>query len=309
MGRFTRALAVVCVLALVLPAVPGVLAAGAYGLDSPSAVAVPGQTVHGAGEFITVTEIARVQGGEPFEVRTAAPDGATYGVELRGLYGTVVDVSDGTLRGNDSTTFETGSLRPGSYVAVLYDGGAVEAVLPVVIAGYGVSTTAPETAEAGSDVTVSANLTAVPGAPSTERVEVVVADRSTGEVVVQKDMTADGREYVTTVRLAEPGEYELYVNVRGERTVEGYHEVLGFGDTRTLSVAVSDSPTTAEATEATRTGTVTPTASTTVPEGVITRNATADPSSPVERSPTAVLSVVFGLLLVGGLGLILRGRR
>lgn len=312
MSRLTRALVVVCVVALLLPTVPGVLAAGPYGLDSPNAVDVPNQVVRGAGEFLTVREIARVPRGEPFVVEATAPAGAAYGVELRNMHGMTVDVSNRTLRGNDSTAFETGYLRPGSYVAVLYDRGEARAALPVVIEGYGVATEVPDSAEAGTDVTVVANLTAASGAPTLERVEVVVVDRSTKEAVVQRTMTADGDGYAATIRLDEPGEYGLGVNVRGERSVEGYDEILGFGDAHTLSVTAPESSTTGSAatgaTEATTTRTTSATASTTVPEGVITRNPTDGPSTPVEDSPATLLSVVFTLLLAAGLGLILWSR-
>jgi hypothetical protein len=300
---------VVLVVAVALAGTPGVLGARAYGLDSPSAVDVPDQTVHGAGEFLTVREIARVQRGEPFEVQATAPDGAVYEVELVDMYGTVVDVSERTLRGDDSTAFETDGLPAGSYVAVLTHQGTAKAVLPVVIAGYEVSAAVTDTAEAGTEVTVSADVTAVPDAPDGERVEVIVVDRSTSEMVVQETMTADREGYSATIQLEKPGEYGLCVNVRGERSVRGFDELLGFGDAHTLSVTAPASPTAESApAAAAATGTATPagsaTASTTVPEGVITRNATAGPPTTVTDSPTTALSVVFALLLAAGLGLL-----
>lgn len=315
MSRLSRALVVLCVVAMVLPVVPGVLAAGPYGLDSPSAVDVPNQVVRGAGEFLTVREIARVDHGDPFRVEATAPAGASYGVELVDMHGMTVDISNRTLRGNDSTAFETDYLRPGSYVAVLYDRGDARAALPVVVEGYGVTAEAPDAAEAGTDVTVSANLTESPGAPSKERVEVIVVDRSTNQMVVQRTMAADGDGYSTTIRLDEPGEYGLCVNVRGERTVEGYEEILGFSNAHTLSVTAPASPTTessasvavAENETATPNPSASPTASTTVPEGVITRTGAAGSSTPVPGSSN-VVSVVFGLLLAVGLGFLLWAR-
>lgn len=308
-ARLARVGLVALVVAVALAGTPGALGARSYGLDSPSAVDVPDQTVRGAGEFLTVREIARVQRGDTFEVRATAPDGAAYEVELVDMHGTVVDVSERTLRGDDSTTFETDGIPAGSYVAVLTHQGTAKAVLPVVIAGYGVSAAVTDTVEAGTEVTVSADVTAAPNAPDRERVEVIVVDRSTKEMVLQETMTADRDGYAATIQLEEPGEYGLCVNVRGERSVRGFDELLGFSDAHTLSVTAPASPTAesapaAAAATGTATAAGTATASTTVPEGVITRNATAGPSTTVTDSPTTALSVVFALLLAAGLGLL-----
>jgi hypothetical protein len=122
--------------------------------------------------------------------------------------------------------------------------------------------------------------------------------------------TNDAGAYSTTVRLADPGPYRLYVNVRGQRFAEGYREVLGFSDPLTLSVTASSSPTAEDTSDAASTGSGTATRTraeppaTTVPEGVITRNTTADPPTTVADSPTTALSVVFALLLAAGLGLL-----
>ena len=313
MSRLLHAVLVFCVATVALATIPGALASGPYGLDSPSAVDVPGQTVMGAGEFLTVREVARVTEGDPFVVRATAPADAEYGVELRNVHGMVVDISNRTLRGNDSTAFPTNHLRPGSYVAVLYDRGEVRAVLPVVVEGYGVSAAAPDAVEAGTNVTVSANLTATASAPETERVEVLVVDRSNGDAVVRRNMTADGEGYATSVRLEEPGEYRLGVNVRGETTVREFDELLGFSDAQTLSVTAPESPTAESATDAaagtgseatTPSGTGTPTASPTAPEEVITRNPTDGSPTSSDGPPTSVASVLFGLLLAVGIALI-----
>ena len=317
MTGFARAAIVVCIVAVTLAAVPGALGAGGYGLDSPSTVDVPDGVVSGEGELFTVREIARVPHGEPFRLRTAAPAGAAYGVELRDMNGGVVEVSNRTLRGNDSISFATGDIRPGSYVAVLSDHGGPQAVLPVVIEGYAVSVDAPETAEAGADLTVSATLVADPAAPDVGEVELAIVDRASGEVAVQRAATADRGGYSATVRLDDPGEYDVFVNVRGARSTKGHKEVLGFSDARTLSVTAPSSPPGdgAAATDAddagaaTPSGTATPSASTTVPEGVITRNATVGPSTPGEDPSTAVLSMAFTLFLAAGLGLLLWTRR
>lgn len=318
MSRLTRALVVVCVVALLLPTVPGVLAAGSYGLDSPSAVDVPDRTMSIGYEEFEVGGIARVSQGEDFVVRAAVPSDTPYRIELYSSLRMGVAISDRTLRGDDSVSFETGYLTPGSYVAALFEGTEIRAVLPVVVEGYTVSVDAPDTVEAGTDATITATLTKAPDSPDRSRVELVVVDRASGEIVTQRTMTADASGHSATVSPDEPGEYDVYVNVRGQKSVRDRRVLLGFSDPRTLSVTAPSSPigqdqdaeggsgTADEESAATATGTTG--SSATVPEGVITRNPTDGPSTPLESSPATLLSVVFTLLLAAGLGLVLRSR-
>jgi len=311
-SRPLRVALVVLVVAVALAGTPGALGARSYGLDSPSAVDVPRTVVSGDGMALNLNKIARVSRGEPFVLRTRAPDDAVYRVELLNRHGMVYDISNRTLRGDDTTTFETDYLQPGSYIAVLYDHGVSQAALPVVVEGYDVAVDAPEATEAATDVTVSATTTRVSDAPAADRVELLVVDSVSKEVVVQRVMNAtnDAGAYSTTVRLVDPGPYRLYVNVRGQRLAEGYQEVLGFSDPLTLSVTASSSPTTEDTSDAASTGSGTATRTraeppaTTVPEGVITRTATAGPPTTITDSPTTALSVVFALLLAAGLGLL-----
>ena len=318
MSRLARVAVVVCVLALALPAAPGALAADSYGIDSPSAEDVPRTVVSGGDGAITLNKVARVDHGERFVLRTVAPGDATYRVELRNVHGMVVDVSNRTLRGEDDTSFGTDYLQPGSYVAVLYDDGESKAALPVVVEGYDVTVDAPESVEAETDATVSATLIRSAAGPRLGGVELVVVASASGEVVVQRGMngTTERGRFATTVRLSDPGTYRLAANVRGERSVRGYREVLGFSEPRSLSVVAPASPTdggtddaTAAAEGAATSGTESSPAPTTVPEGVITRNATVGSATPLADSPTTVLSVFFALLLAGGLGLLVRARR
>lgn len=315
MSRLTRALVAVCVVALLLPTVPGVLAAGPYGLDSPSAVDVPDRTMSVGYEGFDVGGIARVERGEDLLVRATAPPDTRYRIELYSSHRMGLAMSDRTLRGNGSASFETGYLTPGSYVAALFEGTELRAVLPVVVEGYTVAVDAPDTVEAGTDATVTATLTKDPASPDRSRVELVVVDRASGEIAIQRAMTADTAGHSTTVSPDEPGEYDVYVNVRGQKSVRDQRVLLGFSDPRPLSVTAPSSPidagagsgptTTAEGGTATA-GTTG--SSTTDPEGVITRNPTDGPSTPVEGSPATLLSVVFTLLLAAGFGLILRSR-
>lgn len=314
MSRPGRAALVVCVVAVALAAVPGALGAGEYGLDSPSAVDVPDRTMAIGYEGFAVDSIARVSNGESLVIRATAPPDTPYRVELVSSLRMGVAISDREMRGTDTASFETEHLEPGSYLAALFEGDEIRAVLPVVVEGYAVSVDGPGTVEAGTEATVTATLSKDPASPELDRVELLVVDGASGETVVQQEMTSDGSGYSATIRPSEPGEYDVYVNVRGQKAVRDERVLLGFSDRRTLSVTAPSSPTDGE-TETASTdandGEATPSETapaTTAPEGVITRTATVD-SSAGESPPTAVLSTALTLFLAAGLGLLLRTRR
>lgn len=316
-----RAVLVVSVVAVALAATPGVLAAGGYALDSPSAVDVPTREVSFGGEPYTVEDIARVSPGEDLVLRSTAPADARLRIDLFNSHRMGVLTSDSALIGNDSETLETEGLAPGSYLAVLYEGrGDPRAVLPVVVEGYTAVVDAPETAEAGAEVTVEATLSGDSRAPDPGRVDLVVAERASEEIVRQRTMEGGPDRYTGTVRLDDPGAYELYVFVRGQDSIRDRRVLLGFSDARTLSVTGSASGDGA-ATQGTDTPAPdTPAPDTTAPatsttgtaaasDGVITRNATVGAGTPAGNRSTRILSMMFTLFLAAGLGVLLWTRR
>jgi hypothetical protein len=312
--RTTHVLVVVVLIAL-LCAVPVAVAAVPYGLESPSEVAVSDRVILIGYENFGFDGVARVERGEELVVRTTAPGSAVYGVDLYDSDRSPVALSD-RLRGNDSASLETDSLTPGSYVAALLDEQEVKAVLPVIVEGYAVSAEVPETVGTGTDLTVTTTLERDPASPEASRVELVVTERRSGYILTRRDMEHDGTAYAATVRLAEPGEYHLYVNVRGQKSVRGREVVLGFSDPQAVSVTGTPSavglevPDDAEAGTGTATpspGTARPTA-TAAPENVITVNATAGTAAADGgRSLGTTLSMLLALFL--GVGLLYWFRR
>lgn len=309
MSRSSRALVVAGVVVLVVCASSLAVAAVPFGLDSPSEVDVSDQVIRIGYEHYSFDGIARVERGEQLDIRTTAPASASYWVDLYDSDRRPVAFSDRSLRGNDSTSFETGYLTPGSYIAVLVHEDEIRAVLPVVVEGYAVSVQGvPETVEAGSELTVTATLSKDSKSPEKTTVELAVLDSETDGIVTRRAMTGDGDTYSGTVRLDRPGEYEVYVNVRGEKDVRGHAVLLGFSDPQSFSVTgtpsfegTSDGGTaepTATDTAPPATAEPTPTGA---PDGVITRNATPGTSSPSDRPPVGPLSLVFALFLVVGL--------
>lgn len=310
MSRSSRALVVTGVVVLVVCASSLAVAAVPFGLDSPSEVDVSDQVIQIGYEHYSFDGIARVERGEDLAIQGTAPASASYWVDLYDSDRRPVAFSDRSLQGNDSTSFDTDYLTPGSYIAVLVHEDEIRAVLPVVVEGYAVSVEdVPDTAEAGAELTVTATLSKDPKSPEKTAVELAVLDSESDRIVTRRAMTGDGDTYSGTVRLDRPGEYEVYVNVRGEKDVRGHAVLLGFSDPRSLSVTGTPPSTETAGDDGTAEPTATDTAPpataeptpTGAPDGVITRNATLGTSSPSDRRPVGPLSLVFALFLIVGL--------
>lgn len=317
MFRLPSHVLVAAVVFSLLCAVPVAVATVPYGLASPSEVGVSDRGIVVGYEHFGFDGVARLERGEELVVRATAPRSAIYGVDLYDSDRSPVALSD-RLRGNDSTSFETDSLTPGSYAAVLVDEQEVKAVLPVVVEGYAVSAEVPETVGTGTELTVTAALERDPASPEATRVELVVTERESGYILTRREMARDGTAYAATVRLAEPGEYDLYVNVRGGKSVRGREAVLGFSDPHTVSVTGTPSTTGLEVPDDADAGTDTATPSgaaepspptaTTAPGNVITVNATpGTAAADGARSFGPTLSLLLVLFL--GVGVLYWFRR
>ncbi|WP_161569994.1 hypothetical protein [Salinigranum halophilum] len=294
---FSRSRVAVClVIVSVLAAgvVPLTVGAATYELSSPSAVDTPDRTVSVGGAEFEVSESARVSQGQTLELDTTGPSGVSYAVELRNSDREFVDDAEAT--GNDRVTFSTSSLTPGTYFAVVFADGNVQALLPVVVKKYDVSSTIPSTAEAGTSFDVSAQLTQETSGPSVDAVEVAVAETSSEDIVVLEELSADGsNEYSGTISVPDEGEYNTYIFVRGADELDGERVFLGLSDSTSLEVDPSDETNGGSggvggaggadsSDESTETPTVTPTATPTPTE---TPTATPTPTETPTETPTS----------------------
>ncbi len=214
---------------------PASVSAATYSITSPSAVDVPDRTESLSGQSYTVTEAARVAQGSSVGLDVSAPSGTSYSVYLYNA-DQQIERTSAQLSGDDSTSFSTSSLSPGSYVAVVYRSGSIEALMPVIIEGYTVSPDHSNSVAAGADLTVTTPLTKTASGSSLSEVELVVVEADTESVFERTSMSDSGGEYATTVQIDEAGEYEVYVNVRGSKEVRGEKELLGFSDPSELTV-------------------------------------------------------------------------
>ena len=208
MSRSSRALVVTGVVVLVVCASSLAVAAVPFGLDSPSEVGVSDQVIQIGYEHYSFDGIARVERGEELDIRTTAPASASYWVDLYDSDRRPVAFSDGSLQGNDSTSFATDYLTPGSYIAVLVHEDEIRAVLPVVVEGYAVSVEdVPGTVEAGSELTVTATLSKDPKSPEKTAVELAVLDSESDRIVTRRAMTGiEARTYSIVGRCERTGE-------------------------------------------------------------------------------------------------------
>lgn len=226
-----------------------------YGLAVADSVDVPDETTTYQNQEFEVTAIARVTEGEQVTVETHAPTGTTYDVHLYNSDQQIED-SEGAS-GDDTVRFDTSYLigGSGSYTVVLEHDGVFERIHPLVVPAYGVTHDAPSETTVGDTITVNATVTRLDDTPI-EAVEAVVA---TEEVTRRTELQAlNSSAYGATLSTdgLSPGEYTAYVVVRGPKTTDGRHELIGISDTTSMTIASESTPTSAPTTtsEPTSTG-------------------------------------------------------
>jgi hypothetical protein len=263
---------------LILGVPPATVGAATYAISSPSAVDVPDRTVSVGGTSLDVTEVARLSRGARLVLDTDAPSGVTYAVELRDSNKAFVAGAEGT--GDDTVRFPTGSLSPGTYFAAIYDGGRVQAVLPVVVKGYAVDASVPDEAAAGTEFEVSVGLVEETRSPPPSTVEVTVAEEDTESVVARRTLSRDGPlTYAGTVAVEDAGDYSAQVFVRGHEEIDGEKVLLGLSDPVSLEVtAIEEIPAPTEPSGGGSSG-VTPAETTTqMPSSMVTPTDTPTPT-------------------------------
>jgi len=219
----------------------GVVVAGGYGLSSPDATAVPETTVDDpeTGDEYTIDSFAVVDPGETVQVDVTAPDNEFDRVELRNSDNQIVD----TENSESPIEFEINSATPpGSYSLLLWGESNRQAVLPLVVSGYDVTTTQQDVAE-NEDVEIDVKIEPAELTDEPAGAEVVVWNDETAErTSATLEQTTDG-SYTDTVSLGtlDAGEYNVYAIAQGEDQFQGEDEILAISDESTLTVGVDSS--------------------------------------------------------------------
>ncbi|MFB6298265.1 MAG: hypothetical protein ABEH56_07070 [Salinirussus sp.] len=126
------------------------------------------------------------------------------------------------------------------------EGGDIVARHPVVVEGYSASLTSPSssiTVDEGDSVDVTVDVSELPESDNDlNYVQAVLADDSDEETTRLGTDTGKLDGSLSTDSL-DPGDYELYVTVRGNDNREGQDEILGFSDPVTVTIEASSTPT------------------------------------------------------------------
>lgn len=213
------------------------LGASGYSISDSSAIETPTETVTFEGQTYTIDSVSRIRTDGSVTVSTTVPSGAAYELNLRGPDNQLIDSDRKT--GDVSHTFSYfGPGEAGTYAASIQDGGSTVAVHPIVVAGYEMSVTEPDSVTAGDEVTLEVTVDELPVKKHSnlDRVEVIVGNE---DVEVQQTMTKQsGTIYSTTVDTdtISPGTYNVYAVVRGDETVRQRDEILGVSDTVDLTI-------------------------------------------------------------------------
>ena len=216
----------------------GIASAGGYGLSSSEATPIPETTVEDpeTGDEYTIDSIAVVEPGESLPVDVTTPSDEFERVELRNS-----DDQVEAIESESPVEFDISSATPpGSYSLLLWAESDRQAILPVVVSGYQVTTSQQDVAE---NEAVEIDVTIEPTALDTEPAgaEVVVWNDDTVErASATLEQSADGT-YTDTVSvgtLAE-GSYSVYAIAQGEDQFQGQDEILAMSSESTLSVSAT----------------------------------------------------------------------
>lgn len=185
-----------------------------------------------------VDAFATLSAGDSLDADIALSDDSAFDVYLYDNDGQNVDRVGGT--GSDSVTFDTDSLKSGTYVLALYVDGNYIDIHPVIITGYDVTVDAPsEVSSDDESMLVSADVTPTALDIDPASVEIAVWDDDT---VLRK--TAEDRgdgQYEATFPMSdlEEGSYSVSAVAQGTDTVNGEREALGISDSDALTVSDS----------------------------------------------------------------------
>jgi len=213
-------------------------------LTVEDSTAVPTETINFEGDSYEIDAIATRDQGDELTAHVTLPDKVFTDVSFL-LYNSdqQIEASRGVNRpGTDETvTFETDSVAPGTYMLNVELEGATEQMQPVVIEGYDISVDHTTEATRDDDLEVSAGVTPTALSTPPAAVEVVVWNETHSQ---RFEMSNSGDEtYTSSVPLDQfgTGEYTVNVAALGDETFRGQQEVLALeSSSLTIQETTSD---------------------------------------------------------------------
>ncbi|WP_286672166.1 PGF-CTERM sorting domain-containing protein [Halorarius halobius] len=230
---------------LLVPAGASGFAADAqFSIEITDDIDTPSRNVDIEGETFTVSSVAQRSPGEELAVPVDAPDSSIqYEVYLYNEDFEIVDTK--AMQGDGTARFQTGSYAAGSYLAAVYYDGDVDALHPVVIAGYTTSLSIDSSVESGESTTATVEVQAGSESLPPHRVQVVIGSDSKS---IRTDATKQSTgTYTATVDVdLSPGSYFAYGVVRGSSETENGRDVVlsvSPGQDLTVTEASTSTPT------------------------------------------------------------------
>lgn len=276
--RRTTALIAVTLIALSLALPTVTVGASQYQITIDNSIDIPTRTTTIEGTEYQVSNVAQRNPGQSLPVDVTAPSSTSeYQVYLYNEKGDIIDTSSAKT-GDGQATFQTDNLDPSSYYVAVYESG-IQKIHPVVIAGYDVTLTAPDSVTKGNSASMTVEVTRTAASDSPPRVEVVLGDETEAKRV--NASLSESGSYEATMSTADlsTGSYQVYGVVRGsQETSDGRDVVLGVSSSQTLNVTDSQGSTGGNQNDGS-------TDDTDEPDNTVTTTAT--PSEPVTQTATA----------------------
>jgi hypothetical protein len=210
-----------------------------YQLTPATTIDTPDRTVSLDGSEYDVSYVGRVLHGDDIQIDVSAPDEDSYEVYVYDEDRSIVSTDSRT--GEGTVTFETASLDAGTYLAAVYADGAFREIVPVVVAGYTVDVSAPQSVSKDAEFDVEVTLDNVTTVEDPEAVEVVVTGNDTVQKRIDAEWQSEDRYSVELTADLPADEHALYVNVRGNETALGRNALVGISDARSFEVVASES--------------------------------------------------------------------
>jgi hypothetical protein len=227
-----------------------------YDVNSAGSIDVPDRTVTLNGQDFEIESVGYVTPGQTIEATTEAPDEKDY---ILYLYDNKVERVDfSQMTGDDSASFPTDDLDPGSYVLAVRADREYKVIQPVVVAGYEPTVDVSGEVTPGEPFTVEVDPDAeeYENAPDIDSITVVRTEDD--EAVEEVEATpVDGSDTYEAELTApdEEGEVRLLTTVLGEESIAftSEQEILAIDDTTltesSFEVTIDEDASTTEVSE------------------------------------------------------------
>jgi len=232
---------------LVGPLTVSTLATSEYGLSAEPSIDVPDRTVTYDGNEYTFNAITQTTTDSAVEVTTTVPNDESYYIQFRDPDNGVIESVFQTGESSYSIDFY-GEGQAGTYAVLLRESGEFRAIYPIIVPGYDVSVSAPETVDSDSSITVTADISerSIDRHSDLSYVELVLYND--GHEMREQMEAGESGSYTQTISAdqLDTGIYNVSVVVRGDAEVRNQDEVLALSEPRSLTVTETDTQTPTE---------------------------------------------------------------